>query len=95
MSAITVIRGVIRSAFLPAALLVAVSWPAHAVAEAHHPGDYCLVCAVASSPELNSDCGTDLLPRPCGFDIVVPAAPPMRGGVPAPRAFLGRAPPPA
>ena len=78
---------------LYAALLIALAWPVHEVF-AHHAGDNdCQVCSISGSPQLNSDCGTELLSVPVNFEIVnrvffirpFPAAPKP--------AFQGRAPP--
>lgn len=87
----------LRKICLAAALLMALAWPAHEIFS-HGSGladNDCRVCAVASSPELNSDCGSALIERPSGLTILVPAAPSLAAGLLTVRPFRGRAPPAA
>lgn len=83
--------------FRPAALfsvfLISAAWPAHAATEEYHPGEYCPVCSVVCSPELNSDCGTELVPRPVDFVFVAPETGELPAGIEFSPVFLGRAPP--
>ena len=83
----------IRLLPLFAALLIALAWPAHE-AFAHHADDNdCQVCSVSCSPQLNADCGSELLAAPEKFELVsqvFSAGPGATGFLPA---FQGRAPP--
>jgi len=69
------------------------AWDLHMLGPAHEAGEDCQVCAVASSPELNADCGTDLIVRPDNFVLVTAALPGLPADIPFIAAFLGRAPP--
>jgi hypothetical protein len=77
------------------ALLVAAAWPAHVATENYQPFEYCPVCSVVCSPELNSDCGIDLLEPPSGFILLEPGAVLLSFCVPFSASFSGRAPPSA
>jgi hypothetical protein len=77
------------------ALLVAAAWPAHVVTETYQPFEYCPVCSVVCSPELNSDCGTDLLPPPAGPLRPEPGSPFFSYSAAFASSFSGRAPPAA
>ena len=78
---------------LAAALLVGGAWAFH-MAEAHSPADNdCQVCAAVCSPELNSDCGTELLTRPENFTLVAPVLVATPANTVAILNFYGRAPP--
>ena len=81
------------SVCLSAALFIGGAWAFH-MAEAHHDADGdCQVCAAVCSPELNSDCGTELLVRPVNFSFIEPASPVLPVKTSAVSAFYGRAPP--
>ncbi|OGR77041.1 MAG: hypothetical protein A2X32_07090 [Elusimicrobia bacterium GWC2_64_44] len=75
------------------AALSAGAWDLHMLGPAHQAGEPCQVCAVAASPELNSDCGSELLARPDNFVSAVAALPGLPAETPFIAAFLGRAPP--
>ena len=75
------------------AALSAGAWDLHMLGPAHEAGESCQVCAVASSPELNADCGTELLVRPDNFVLTEAALPGLPVETPLKAAFLGRAPP--
>lgn len=77
------------------AALSAAAWNIHVLGTHHTAGQDCQVCAVAAAPELNSDCGTDLLSQPLNFNLLSPEALlPAAFTVSVP-AFYGRAPPAA
>jgi hypothetical protein len=81
-------------ACLAAALFLGGAWVFHITETTNDLADNdCQLCAVASSPELNSDCGTVLLVRPENFIFIEPASPelPVKIGVVA--GFYSRAPP--
>jgi len=82
-----------KNVLLCAALLLTLAWPAHEVFA--HAGDSadCQVCAVSLSPQLNSDCGTRLLPLPENFVLAETAAPAALAESAASAPFYGRAPP--
>lgn len=75
------------------AAVAAGAWDLHMLGPAHEAGESCQVCAVASSPELNADCGTQLLVRPDNFIVAAAALPGLPAETPFIAAFLGRAPP--
>lgn len=75
------------------AVVTASAWDLHMLGPVHEVGENCLVCAVASSPEINADCGSALLVRPDNFikiEAVLHGQPLNAPSIPA---FLGRAPP--
>ncbi|HNW44559.1 MAG TPA: hypothetical protein PKI19_08640 [Elusimicrobiales bacterium] len=75
------------------ATVVAGAWDLHMLGSAHEAGESCQVCAVASAPELNADCGSDLLAVPLNFIGAVPAlSQPMPAAVSS-TVFSPRAPP--
>jgi hypothetical protein len=78
---------------LAAALLIALVWPAHMATEDYQPYEYCQVCSVVCSPELNSDCDGVLPERPATFVISVRCPLPVSYDAALPQAFSGRAPP--
>lgn len=69
------------------------AWDLHMLASAHEAGENCQVCAVASAPELNADCGSALLSRPDNFVVTEAALPGLPVETEFAAAFLGRAPP--
>lgn len=78
---------------LALALLAAGTWNFHQL-EASHPAEgHCHVCAAVASPQLNSDCGSELLRAPENFVLLAfaAAAPVQAGRIRT--VFLGRAPP--
>lgn len=75
------------------AAVAAGAWDLHILGPAHADGENCQVCSVASSPELNADCGTQLLVRPDNFVMAAAALPGLPAETPFIAAFLGRAPP--
>jgi len=75
------------------AAVAAGAWDLHLIGPVHEAGENCQVCAVASAPELNADCGSDLLPLPGGFVLLEPELPQLENAAPSLRAFRGRAPP--
>ncbi|HBE89317.1 MAG TPA: hypothetical protein DDW67_09295 [Elusimicrobia bacterium] len=88
----------LKKRFLPvlslaSALLIALAWPAHVLSEDNPADKNCPVCLVVCSPELNSDCGTELLSAPADFVLapVVRSLPVVFYGVSS--VFLSRAPP--
>lgn len=85
-----VIKNVLCLAF---AAVAAGAWDLHMLGPVHEAGESCQVCAVASSPELNADCGTQLLVRPDNFVTAAAALPGLPAETPFIAAFLGRAPP--
>ena len=77
------------------AAVAAGAWNLHMLGPAHEAGDDCQICAVASAPELNADCGSDLLARPdnsVAAEAALPGLPVLSRAI---AAFLGRAPPAA
>ena len=81
------------AACLAAALFIGGAWAFH-MAEAHNAADNdCQVCATACSPELNSDCGTELIARPETFSSAVPLLSVMPARPAEAFGFYGRAPP--
>lgn len=76
-----------------AALLIALAWPAHVATEDSQPYEYCPVCSVVCSPELNSDCDGVLPERPTTFVITAPEPLSVSYEAALPPAFSGRAPP--
>ena len=75
------------------AATVAGAWDLHILGSSHEAGENCQVCAIASSPELNADCGSALLVRPDNFVKAEVALPGLPAGTLFIAAFLGRAPP--
>jgi hypothetical protein len=75
------------------AALAAGAWDLHMLGPAHEAGENCQVCSVAESPELNADCGSELLLRPDNFVATEAALPGLPADTPFIAAFLGRAPP--
>jgi hypothetical protein len=75
------------------AAVAAGAWDLHMLGPAHGAADNCQVCAVASSPELNADCGSELLVRPDNFVAAEAALPGLPVETPFITAFQGRAPP--
>jgi hypothetical protein len=75
------------------AAVAAGAWDLHMLGPAHEAGENCQVCAVASAPELNADCGSALLVRPDHFSLTEAALPGLPVETPFIAAFLGRAPP--
>lgn len=69
------------------------AWNLHILSVHHKAGDNCQVCAVAAAPELNADCGSDLLVRPDSSIAVRASLPGLLSEIPFIAAFLGRAPP--
>jgi len=81
------------SVCLSAVLVIGGAWAFH-MAEAHHDADGdCQVCAAVCSPELNYDCGTELLSRPENYIFIEPAPSRLPARTSAVSAFCGRAPP--
>ena len=85
-----VVKNVLCLAF---AAVAAGAWDLHMLGPAHEAGENCQVCAVASSPELNADCGSTLLLRPDNFVATEAALPGLPTETQVVTAFLGRAPP--
>jgi hypothetical protein len=83
----------VRLLRLAAALLIAAAWAAHIGETAHGDGAHCQVCAVSCSPELNADCGSDLLAPPQGPVFDAPQFSASRPQFPVVPVFRGRAPP--
>lgn len=81
-------------ACLALALVAGGAWTFH-IAEVHHgvADNDCQVCAVAVSPQLNSDCGTVLLAEPLDFVRLTQEVPATAVTAAAPPVFRGRAPP--
>ena len=53
---------------LAGALFIAGAWIFHITAAAHNKADDdCRICVIVVSPELNSDCGSELLSKPAAF----------------------------
>ncbi|MGD9642712.1 MAG: hypothetical protein AB7V08_08240 [Elusimicrobiales bacterium] len=75
------------------AALFAGAWDLHMLGPAHEIGENCQICSVANTPELNADCGSELLARPCNFEVAEAALPGLPSEIPFIAAFLGRAPP--
>ena len=81
---------------LAAALLFGGAWAFHMAGSAPDAAhDDCQVCAVASAPELNADCGTELVSRPENFTLVARAPVVTPANTLAVLCFYGRAPPSA
>jgi len=82
-------------AFLCLALAAsaAAAWNLHILETHHEAGENCQICAVAAAPELNSDCGSDLLPCPENFSLLKPEALPLMAAVVFIPSFNCRAPP--
>jgi hypothetical protein len=81
------------AACLAAALFIGGAWAFH-MAEAHNAADKdCQVCAVSCSPELNADCGTELIAKPENFSLVAPALTIKPANTISVLSFYGRAPP--
>jgi hypothetical protein len=87
-------RRLFRRSLPAAALLIALAWPAHVALTDRSVADLgCQVSALASSSELNSDCGSRLLELPFTFRLVKLELP-VLSYVPVPAgSFRGRAPP--
>jgi len=85
-----VLRSLLCLAF---SALSAGAWDLHILSASHADGENCQFCAVASTPELNADCGSALLARPDDFVLIQAALPGLPAGVSAPAVFRGRAPP--
>ena len=77
------------------AALSAGAWDLHMLGPAHEAGDSCQVCAVASSPELNADCGSDLLAAPRNFVLAAIVLPGLTAASITTSVFSTRAPPAA
>ena len=77
------------------AALSAAGWNLHVLGTHHEAGMACHVCAVAAAPELNSDCGSDLISRPDNFTLLKPEAGQLTAYNLSAPAFYGRAPPAA
>lgn len=75
------------------AAVAAGAWDLHMLGPAHEAGEVCQVCSVAGAPELNADCGSELLVRPDNFVVTKAALPGLPSEIPFVAAFLGRAPP--
>lgn len=86
-------RGLKTVLSLAFAVTVAGAWDLHILGSSHEAGDNCQVCAIASFPELNADCGSELLVRPDNFVMAAAALPGLPAETPFIAAFLGRAPP--
>lgn len=78
---------------LLAAFLVASAWAFHLAETPHSENGRCQVCAVSCSPELNADCGSELLSAPQSFELPRPASPASPVSNVFSPVFLGRAPP--
>jgi len=52
---------------------VTCTWDLRMPGSVHKAGESCEVRAVAASPQLNADCGTDLFYKPDGFVSTAPA----------------------
>lgn len=76
-----------------AALAVAFSWAFHLAGTPHQENGRCQVCAVSCSPELNADCGSELLSAPQSFELLRPAFLAVTVSNLFSPVFLGRAPP--
>lgn len=87
------LRGLKTLLCLVFAALAAGAWDLHMLGSAHEAADNCQVCAVAGAPELNADCGSELLVRPDNFVATAAALPGLPAETPFIAAFLGRAPP--
>jgi hypothetical protein len=84
----------LRALSLSAALLMALAWPAHVALADRSAADLdCQVSALASSSELNADCGGQLLELPLSFTFLHPQAPFQAYVHITSGAFRGRAPP--
>ena len=82
------------AACLAAALFIGGAWAFHVAEPAHNEADNdCQGCAIACSPELNADCGTELIAKPENFSLVVPALSVMPAKMAAVLSYCGRAPP--
>ena len=44
--------------------LMALAWPSHRIFVHHDLDGKCQFCSVCVNPQLNADCGTELLPDP-------------------------------
>jgi len=82
-------------AFLCLALAASAAWAwnLHIVGTRHEARENCETCAIAAAPELNSDCGSDLLVCPENFSLLKPEAPLLAAAVVATAPFNCRAPP--
>lgn len=79
--------------YLALALLAAGTWNLHLLEAGHPSEEHCHVCAAVASPQLNADCGSELLSAPENFALLLPGAPvSVKAGRVQP-VFLGRAPP--
>jgi hypothetical protein len=93
MSFITA-KSVFRAASLCGALLIALAWPAHVVSADRTLADLnCQESVLASSSELNSDCGNPLLEFPSGFVFVSLSFLPLPAGMETVPVLHSRAPP--
>ena len=82
------------AACLATALFIGGAWFFHVSTAAHNAADNdCQVCASVCSPELNSDCGTELLAKPANFSFVEPSSSREPVRIVHISAFSGRAPP--
>ena len=87
-------KGVFKTAYLCAALLITLAWPAHVVSSDRTLADLnCQESVLASSSELNSDCGNPLLEFPADFVFAEPELLLLPAGTGAFPVFRGRAPP--
>lgn len=67
-------KSVFKTALLCAALLITLAWPAHVASSDKTMADLnCQESVLASSSELNSDCGNTLLEFPANFVFVAPS----------------------
>ena len=87
-------KNVFRAASLCGALLVALAWPAHVVSTDRTLADLnCQESVLASSSELNSDCGSPLLEFPSDFVFVLPPFLLLPAGMETVPVLHSRAPP--
>lgn len=77
------------------AAAAAAAWDLHLLGAHHEAAEDCQVCAVASAPELNADCGSELIADPGSFFLVDAEVPEPKAGTAFRAAFCGRAPPAA
>ena len=87
-------KGVFRTALLCAALLITLAWPLHVAYADKTVADLnCQESVLASSSELNSDCGNPLLEFPTDFVFVVPSFLLLPAGTQTVPGLHSRAPP--
>ncbi|MBI4800960.1 MAG: hypothetical protein HY796_00365 [Elusimicrobia bacterium] len=87
------VKGKAGGFFLFAALLTVLSLPAHEAFTPAVSDGNCRVCSVSHSPELNADCGSELLAAPENFKLLPPAFLVKPVAVEFQPAFPVRAPP--